>query len=168
MRLSEKEKMRKEKMRAAYHEARQRTLGLKPEQISQRLQRTSQVYAALIDFKVPGGSASLVCLLDGTVDFYYSMGGGLLGLGQQHKDVLQAGRELLESAEQEIGYLNPAISFGLDEQAECTVFLLTQGRIYRTEFQMGEAEKQSCCIRRLNEKIQNILKALRKYSDRRE
>ncbi len=161
MNLSEKKKHE-----TAYQDLRRRILALRPEEIGISLEKDSEVYAALVDFKVPSGAVSLACLLDGTVSFYYSLGGGMLGMGQKYEQVRKAGLALLASAGQTLAFLQPAMGFALSEEP-CSIFLLAKNCIYRADFSMDEMERQPRHIQLLNLLIQNTLKSLRAHSDER-
>ena len=154
----------KEKNQQTYQDLRRQVLELKPEQLGIQLKNDSQVYAALVDFKVPGGTVSLSCLIDGTVSFYYSLGGGMLGMGQKYEEVRKAGIELLISAGQMLALLQPAMDFEPAEEP-CSIFLLARTCIYRADFSMDEIENEPRHIRLLNALVQNTLKALRAHFD---
>lgn len=155
------EKMAKE---SAYQSKRQQVLAARPEDMGLALEDDGEVYAALLDFKVPMGRVCLECRMDGTVGFYYSLGGGLMNMAKKHEDVRVAGVHFLKGAASALSYLGPAMSFEPSEAA-CTAFLLAKNCIYRADFDTENMQEQPGHIQLLNGLIQTVLKALRAHSD---
>ena len=56
-------------------------------------------WCALLEFGVDSGTATLVAVADGTVSFYTSTGGGVIGAGEHHAVRAAAERFLDEAAE---------------------------------------------------------------------
>lgn len=82
------EKMAKE---SAYQSKRQQVLAARPEDMGLALEDDGEVYAALVDFKVPMGRVCLECRMDGTVGFYYSLGGGLMNMAKKARRCARGG-----------------------------------------------------------------------------
>ena len=78
-----------------YRDLRARILTVSPAELN--LSPTSSeptVWAALMDWHVGSGVATLVAVADGTVSLYLSYGGGIIGAGT-HEDVLRSARRFL-------------------------------------------------------------------------
>ena len=64
------------------------------------------VWAAVMDWHVGSGVATLVAILDGTVSMYLSSGGGIIGAGA-HADVFAVARRFLTTVESHRVALGP-------------------------------------------------------------
>ncbi len=146
----------------AYLGLRNQALATTPSDIGLSLENNEQVYTAVVDIPISKEKiVSLVCFFDGTVSLYYSTGGGLLGIGQKHESVRQAGGSFLYSAGQALKYLKKTSQYDLPDGDLAFVFLLTGDGVYKAEFNMSKIDKYEKPIQFLNFLIQNILCKIR-------
>lgn len=82
------------------------------------------VAAALMEMAIPGGSASLVVVCDGSVSLYLSNGGGVIGAGA-HDDVRVAAEAFLTRAAELYPQASPTDAFPLPEEGRVRFQLRT-------------------------------------------
>ena len=66
-----------------------------------------RVWGALMDTGYPNGTATVVCLADGTTSLYTSTGGGILGAGM-HESVAAPSRHVLAVVEKHLNQMPPS------------------------------------------------------------
>jgi hypothetical protein len=66
-----------------------------------------RVWGAMMDTGYPNGTATVVCLADGTTSLYTSTGGGILGAGV-HESVAVPSRQLLTLVEAHLNQMPPS------------------------------------------------------------
>jgi hypothetical protein len=72
---------------------RARLLAASPAELSIKpSEHLPHVWAALLDWGLRGGSATIVAVADGTVSMYTSAGGGMIGAGQHQQIHMPAAR----------------------------------------------------------------------------
>jgi hypothetical protein len=70
------------------------------------------------------GSATLVCLADGTTSLYYSTGGGMLG-SAEYTPVSEASKALVSQAEKHLNHFSSRNEFPLPEVGQVRFIILT-------------------------------------------
>jgi hypothetical protein len=84
--------------KATYLGLRSMVFGVDPETLTFRPDaHVHGAWCAVVDFGQPNGTATLVCIADGTVSMYTSTGGGVIGAGE-HGAVWDAAVRLLDVA----------------------------------------------------------------------
>ena len=144
-----------------YTGLRQQIFDLEPEQLMIELENEKQVYAAVIDMPIKIGIATLVCILDGTVNLYFSNGDVMLGSGQGYEEVRSSGMMLLFNVGHILHELKVADNYELPNNEDAVAFLLTKDTVYKTQFNMNKIKEYEQPIQFLNYLIQNTLHAVR-------
>lgn len=92
----------------------------------------SQVWAALMEWRLPDATATLLCLADGTTSLYLSHGGGVIGAGN-HPAVAEAARDFLVTAAAARTRMQPASEFPLPSAGHVSFHVLTLTTAYTAE-----------------------------------
>jgi hypothetical protein len=87
-------------------------------------QHLPRVWAALLDWGMAGGTATIAVVADGTVSMYTSVGGGMIGAGQHRSIHLPAAR-FLKTVEAIADSLSPATQAPLPGAGEAALVALT-------------------------------------------
>jgi hypothetical protein len=83
-----------------------------------------RVWGAVMDTGYPNGTATVVCLSDGTTSLYTSGGGGIIGAGT-HETVAVAARHLLKVVEAHVDVMPTASDTQLPEPDRVVMRALT-------------------------------------------
>ena len=144
-----------------YETLRSLALGFKAEELEEYMEYEDQVYLAVVDISTADGTATLICVIDGSVSLYFSNGGGVIGIGHAYEEVEQEGMSLLAGAS-EITHLLPIASdLDLPKNELTAVHLLTKDGVYKAEFDMYDDQNSEEHIQYLNYLIQRVLTAIR-------
>lgn len=84
----------------------------------------SPILGMLMETGYDDAVATLVTIVDGTVSFYFSNGGGMIGLGE-HEQVRQAAASYLASARKFLSLGQPATVFPLPTEGNVTFYFIT-------------------------------------------
>jgi len=143
-----------------YHDLRNMALSINASQLNVEPGNECPVYGAVIDLCFGENTATIISMLDGTVSFYYSTGGGIIGVGERYEEVREQGFTLLANAVQLLEYFHVTDDFSLpEEDSACFAFFLTCDGVYRAAFHMDrddEGEEYNF----LNGFIQNLLTSI--------
>jgi hypothetical protein len=88
------------------------------------------VWAALLDWGLRGGSATIVAVADGTVSMYTSAGGGMIGAGQ-HQQIHMPAARFLKTVEAIVDSLPAAAEAPLPREGEGAIVALTYDGLRR-------------------------------------
>ncbi len=98
-----------------YLQLRERIFTLQPAEVGLAPSITApHVWGVLMETGYVVGSATLVCLADGTTSLYFSTGGGMLGSGD-YTPVAEASKALVDEAEHHLSELVVTTEFPLPE-----------------------------------------------------
>jgi hypothetical protein len=101
---------------------------------------TSQVFGLIVETAHPDAVASLVALADGSVSLYVSDGSGCVGCGA-HRDVRQAGSELLRLAELTLSLSTFTNDVALPQEGVVRFYFLTRAGIRYVQTSLEEINK---------------------------
>ncbi len=124
-----------------YLQLRTRIIHLEPGEVGLSPSNTApHVWGVIMETGYQVGSATLVCLADGTTSLYYSTGGGMLG-SAEYTPVSVASKALVSQAESHLKHLSTRNEFPLPEVGQVRFIILTFSGLL-----MGEApRKNTCC-----------------------
>jgi hypothetical protein len=88
----------------------------------------SPILGLLMETGYDDAVATLVTVVDGTVSFYFSNGGGMIGLGE-HEEVRQAAASYLATARQFLPMAQPAAAYPLPTEGNVTFYFITPGGV---------------------------------------
>ncbi len=86
--------------------------------------KNPNVWGVLIEVGYPQAVVTLVCSINGTIDFYFGNGGGITGAGK-HESARMKAEEFINAAEILLPKLNPAKKFPLPEINRVRFYILT-------------------------------------------
>jgi hypothetical protein len=108
-----------------YLQLRTRIIHLEPGEVGLRPSNTApHVWGVMMETGYQVGSATLVCLADGTTSLYYSTGGGMLG-SAEYAPVSEASKALVSQAENHLNHLSSINEFPLPEVGQVRFIILT-------------------------------------------
>ncbi len=87
-------------------------------------EKNPNVWGVLMEIGYPKAVVSLVCLINGTVSFYFGHGGGLAGLGQ-YESVRMKAEEFIQTAEVFLKKLSPTKKHPLPDIDRVRFYALT-------------------------------------------
>jgi hypothetical protein len=108
-----------------YLQLRQKILSLTPADLGLESSSTpDRLWGVLMEIGYEVGSATLICLADGTTSLYFSTGGGFLG-SADYTPLAEASRQLVAEAETQVGQASPADEIPLPAAGQVRFTLLT-------------------------------------------
>ena len=108
-----------------YLQLRTRIIHLEPGEVGLSPSNTApHVWGVMMETGYQVGSATLVCLADGTTSLYYSTGGGMLGSGE-YTPVSEASKALVSQAENHLNHFSSRNEFPLPEVGQVRFIILT-------------------------------------------
>src|SRR5262245_9027245 len=81
--------------------------------------------AALMDWGVNAGTATVVAVEDGTVSLYLSRGGGSIGGGQGHAATREAGQKFLNLAKESLSKMQKATDYAIPDKRQVYFYVRT-------------------------------------------
>jgi len=116
-----------------YLQLRTRIIHLEPGEVGLSPSNTApHVWGVMMETGYKVGSASLVCLADGTTSLYYSTGGGMLG-SAEYTPVSEASKALVSQAEDHLNHFLSGNEFPLPEVGQVSFILLTFSGLHTAE-----------------------------------
>lgn len=143
----------------SYNDLRNELFKLNPQEIGINLESNNQVYASVVDMVIEGETATLVCVIDGTVSLYYSDNSNDKNLGENN-DIYQAAGSYLCSSNQVIKHLKKAKSYDLVTDNYKKVYLLTKDGIYTARYKDENYNNYPKHIKFLMVLIQNVIETI--------
>lgn len=149
-----------------YFQLRDRILSLNPSEMGLVPSRlVPHVWGVVMETGYPVGSATLVCLADGTTSLYFSTGGGILG-SSEYTPIAEASRALVTLAESNLQHASLIHEFPLPEVGQVRFILLTYSGLFT-----GEAPQRTLAVgdhelSTLYLKAQGILEQLRLLAEK--
>ncbi|HVF04535.1 MAG TPA: hypothetical protein VNA20_06835 [Frankiaceae bacterium] len=110
-----------------YEGLRAMVLGLDPDAAG--LPRRGRVWGALLEMTYDSGSATLVCLADGSTSLYTSTGGGVIG-GGDHEEVAAETARFLDAVEEALEAFGPDPDAALPPPGGAVIRALTHDGRY--------------------------------------
>jgi hypothetical protein len=141
---------------------RSQIFGLSPGKIGIALNAPdTEPFAAVMDWGLAGGVATVVAIADGTVSIYLSSGGGSIGGGQGHPSIRQAGRDFLNLAKQSFPRMHSATEYPLPEVAGVFFYVCTKVGVFSTQTSEKELNLTQHPLRNLGDAAQRIISEYR-------
>lgn len=101
------------------------------------------VYGAIVDMKMEDRIVTLSCFIDGSASLLYSVGGGVLGLGQKFPNVRKASGTFVLNAMQAIPSCRKPKSLDLPSGSKHYIYLLTNEGIAFTMIDIMKLEDEN-------------------------
>ncbi|OGO27421.1 MAG: hypothetical protein A2136_02785 [Chloroflexi bacterium RBG_16_54_11] len=149
-----------------YIQLRERILNLEPETVDiSPSSENPHVWGVIVETGYDVGTATLVCLVDGTTSLYYSTGGGMLGSGE-YASLAEASKELVAQAEDLLPQVSPAIDYSLPEIGQVRFIFLTYNGTYSAGATQGALAGGDHPLSPLFAEAQNTLTKLRLLAEK--
>ncbi len=150
-----------------YLQLRQRILNLKPDELGlSPSAAAAHIWGILMEMGFAVGTATLVCLVDGTTSLHYSTGGGLLGRGD-YLPIAEASKALVVQAESYLGQMTITKGFPLPETGQVSFIFLTYSGIYASRALDSSLASNQHLLSPLYKSAQEILSQLRLLAEKR-
>ncbi len=119
--------------------------------------RQHRVHAVLVDTHMEDSVFSVACAADGSFSLYYEEGGGIIGMGQKHKELAMASRAFVYGAEQALPACEEAVSDDLPGVDERYFYLVTDGNVFRAISKKGSMGSEPREIQILNFVLDKVM-----------
>ena len=90
------------------------------------------VWGTLMETSFPEGTATLVCLCDGTTSLYMGRGGGIIG-GQAHENVRAAGAKFLDLAGDYVQSMSKAELYPMPDVGRVRFYIMTSSGVFTAD-----------------------------------
>ena len=117
----------------------------------------SEPCAALMDWGVNNGTATVVAVAEGTVSIYLSSGGGSLGGGQGHAAIREAGRKFLNLAKESLPKMQKTMEYPLPGRGQVYFYVRTGVGVFTARTSQEELNSHSHPLRSLGDAAQEII-----------
>lgn len=149
-----------------YLQLRQRVFSLTPEEVNiPPTHDPRQVWAVVMETGFEVGSATLVCLADGTTSLYYSTGGGMLG-SSDYAPIAEAARLLVARAQELLTHMDPTTGQPLPQVGQVSFHLLTFEGIFSASARRDELLAGGHALSPLFDRAQDSLTQLRDLAEK--
>lgn len=109
----------------AFKELRAKTLALSWRKLGfAPTEKNPHVWGVMMEVGYPKAVVSLVCLKNGSVDFFFGHGGGIMGIGE-NESVRMKAEEFIQTAEVFLKKLNPAKKLPMPEIERVRFYVFT-------------------------------------------
>ena len=90
------------------------------------------VWGALMETGYPEGTATVVCLCDGTASLYMGRGGGIIG-GHAHEDVRATGAKFLDLAADYVQGMGKAEAYPMPDNGRVRFYVMTSSGVFTVD-----------------------------------
>jgi hypothetical protein len=113
-------------------------------------------WGVVMDWGVPGGTATVMALSDGSASIYLSSGGGYLG-GQNQESVRTAALHAITTACEYASQMQKTNDYNLPAAGEVIFYLLTDSGTFTASEKETELRNQTHPLSKLGNAMQNIV-----------
>ena len=119
--------------------------------------KPDEPWAAIMDWGVANGTATVVAVSDGTASVYLSSGGGGIGGGQSHESMRKAARNMVSAAIELQPQMRATDAFPLPQKSQVTFYVLTDAGVFTVCATQDELSSHSHPLSKLGDAAQNII-----------
>lgn len=120
--------------------------------------------AALMDWGVNAGTATVVAVADGTVSIYLSSGGGSIGGGQSHATIRDAGRRFLGLAKDSLSKMEKTDEYPLPGKGQVYFYVRTDAGVFTARTSQQEMSSHRHPLSALGDAAQEIITQYRQIT----
>jgi hypothetical protein len=117
----------------------------------------SEPCAAIMDWGVKTGTATVVAVADGTTSIYLSSGGGSIGGGQSHAAIREAGQHFLALSKEFLPQMQVTTEYPLPATGQVIFYVRTVGGVVTARVSEGELSSHRHPLSRLGDAAQQII-----------
>lgn len=139
-----------------YRDLRQQVLTTTPAKIGVTPASQNQVWAVMMETGYPEAVMTLVAIADGTVSFYFSNGGGIIGVGE-HEGPRKASMELIASSQDFLEEATITKTFPLPSMGKTRFYFLTLQGVRTVEFKEDDLGNNKLPLSTLFYKAQEVI-----------
>jgi len=114
-------------------------------------------WAAIMDWGVTNGTATVVAISDGTASVYISSGGGFIGGGQSHEPIRKAAQKMVSVAAEIQPQMRAAQAYPLPQLGQVTFYVLTDSGVFTTNAPQEELSSHRHLLSKLGDAAQDII-----------
>src|SRR5713226_5270765 len=92
--------------------------------------KPTEPWAAVMDWGVTNGTATVVAISDGTASIYLSSGGGSIGRGQSHDSICKAAQKMVSVAAEFQSQMRATDTYALPQRGQVTFYVLTDAGVF--------------------------------------
>jgi hypothetical protein len=129
----------------SYEHLRAEAFFLSPESYDPESEEPTKPYGAIMEIGFPGAIATLITLIDGTANLYFSNGGGKAGEASQPK-VRDATSDFINQAHKYITMLHRVDSFPVPQKGYVRFYVLTPNGVYSAEVPERQLRNSESCL----------------------
>jgi hypothetical protein len=119
--------------------------------------KPTQPWAALMDWGLSSGTATVVAIADGTASVYLSSGGGSIGGGQSHESIRNAAKKMVTVAAEFQPQMRATNFYPLPRSGEVIFYLLTDARVFMVTASEEELSSHRHPLSKLGDAAQEIV-----------
>ena len=120
--------------------------------------------AALMDWGVGAGTATVVAVADGTVSIYLSSGGGSIGGGQGHAAIREAGQRFLNLAKESLSKMQKTTEYPLPGKGQIYFYVRTDAGVFTARASQEELSSHRHPLSALGDAAQEIITQYRQIA----
>jgi len=137
---------------------RDQALNLKREKIGlPAYSKLTQPWAALMDWGLGSGTATVVAIADGTASVYLSSGGGSIGGGQSHESIRKAAQKMVAVAAEFQPQMRATNSHPLPQTGHVVFYVLTDAGVFTASASQEELSLHRHPFSKLGDAAQEIM-----------
>jgi hypothetical protein len=119
--------------------------------------KPGEPFAVLMDWGIPGGTATVAAYDDGTASVYLSSGGGYLGGGQSHESIRNAATKTVEIASELRSLMQPTTTYPLPQRGQVAFYVRTDAGVFTATVPEDDLRSQRSPFYKLGESAQTII-----------
>jgi hypothetical protein len=144
--------------KSVYLGLRDQALKLKRDKIGLPVPSSStEPWAALMDWGVTNGTATIVAVEDGSASIYLSSGGGSIGGGQSHETIRRAAQKMVYVANEFQPHMQATDTYPLPESGQVIFYVLTDAGVFTAKVSQEELSLHRSPLSKLGDAAQEII-----------
>jgi len=144
------------KGKAMFTELRQMSLTTEPSKLNIVFDGKNQVWGVVMEQLRGATVVSLTCLADGSTSFYFSNGGGIIGMGE-HQEPREASKAFISKAADYLEWATITIEYPLPSGDEVQFYFRTFKGVYKATTTMSELESGKSSLTPLYASAQDVI-----------
>ena len=129
----------------SYEHLRAEAFFLSPKSLNLGDGARTKPYGAIMEIGFPGATATLITLIDGTANLYFSNGSGRAGQNSQPK-IRDAALNFLNQSQKYITMLHRVDTFPTPQKGYVRFYVLTLDGVYSAEVSEKQLQNSECCL----------------------
>jgi hypothetical protein len=123
-------------------------------------------WAAMMDWGVSHGTATVLAVADGTASIYLSTGGGSIGGGQSHEAIRSAARSAVAVATELHSQLSPTSTYPLPKLGDVFFYAMTDAGVFTSGGKQEEFSNHLHPLSKLGDALQQVITQYRVLENR--